>query len=93
MYTEWSNGAHTCVDFGLPAPLSGDCYVAMSQQGWDKGKCGKKLLIEYKGKVFRAQMSDKCMGCKPNDLDLSESAFKRLTGESTGRFPVKWKWE
>ena len=94
VYTEWNNGKHTCVDHGLPAPLSGNCYAAMASSAWTKDKCGKSILIEYQGKVARIKMSDKCEGCKPNDLDLTVPAFKALTGgQDTGRFKMKWKWE
>lgn len=94
VYTEWNNGKHTCVDYGLPAPLSGNCYAAMASGSWSKDKCGKSVLIEYQGKVARIKISDKCEGCKPNDLDLTVPAFKALTGgQDTGRFKMKWKWE
>ena len=94
VYTEWNNGKHTCVDHGLPAPLQGSCYAAMASSAWTKEQCGKTMLVEYQGKVVRVKMSDKCDGCKPNDLDLSVPAFKAITGGlDTGRLKFKWMWE
>ena len=93
VYTEWNNGKHTCVDYGLPAPLKGSCYAAMSSQSWTKDKCGKSVLVEYNGKVVRIKISDKCAGCQPNDLDLTPIPFKSLTGTDTGRLKFKWMWE
>ena len=35
---------------------------------------------------------DRCVGCLPNDLDLSPAAFDQLAPESAGRVVGSWSW-
>ena len=98
MYTFWNNGKHTCVDYGVKISSSdGKCYVAISskQIGAGKEKCGKKVQIEYNGKVLEAIVSDICGDCPDNNIDLSQPAYAALTGDSSsagGRKKANWKF-
>ncbi|KAI9755049.1 MAG: hypothetical protein M4579_004453 [Chaenotheca gracillima] len=35
---------------------------------------------------------DRCVGCQPNDLDVSPGAFKKLANPDDGRVDVTWAW-
>lgn len=53
--------------------------------------CGKSITIYANGKSVTATVRDKCMGCKTNDLDVSEKVYKELWGGlGSGRRPVSW---
>ena len=95
LYKFWNNGQHKCVDFGVPNPLKGVCYAAISKLNWKKELCGKSILVEHAGKVVRATISDECGSddCELNHVDLSEDCFKGLADESVGTFQGKWKIE
>ena len=43
-----------------------------------------------KGKHVDVTVVDLCPGCGPNDIDLSEGAFKKLASLGTGRIQVTW---
>ena len=95
LYTFWNNGKHKCVDHGVPNPLKGVCYAAISHLNWKKEMCGKNILVEHNGKVVRAIISDECgsADCELNHVDLSDACFKSLADESVGTFTGKWKME
>jgi hypothetical protein len=98
MYTFWNNGKHTCVDYGVKiATNDGKCYVAIpaSKIGAKKEQCGKKIQIEYNGKVLEAIVSDICGDCPDNNIDLSQPAYAALTGDNSsagGRKKCNWKF-
>lgn len=55
--------------------------------------CGKKVAIYYGGKTYYATVQDKCMGCKPNDIDMTSGLFKKVCGDSVdgrGKGLAKW---
>lgn len=59
----------------------GDRTVALSAQKWDGGShCGEKVTITCRGKTEQFTIVDECMGCPPNQLDLSEGGFKYFSG-------------
>lgn len=93
LYSEWNNGRHTCVDDPNMKSLSGNCFVAIGASVFGMGKCGQSILAKIGGKLFRFKVSDKCMGCKPGDLDLTSDAFTAITGQTTGRYLFSWAWE
>lgn len=47
--------------------------------------CGKTVTITYNGITKTATVVDKCMGCKPTDLDASRHLFGELADFSAGR--------
>lgn len=57
--------------------------------------CGKKIIVKYKGKQLKAKISDTCMGCPADHVDLSRGAFAKLTNGNfdLGKLPIEWKFE
>lgn len=35
---------------------------------------------------------DRCTGCQPRDLDITEKTFARLAEVEQGRVDVEWSW-
>lgn len=63
---------------------------AMNDEEYKSSYCGKCLEVTGpKGKVT-VRMLDKCPGCGPGDLDLSETAFSKIADMSAGRVNVTW---
>lgn len=54
--------------------------------------CGKTITASYQGKSIKATITDRCTGCKGNDLDFTPAAFQALIGPlSLGRVDgVSW---
>jgi outer membrane biosynthesis protein TonB len=56
--------------------------------------CGKMATVTYKGKSITVEIQDKCMDCKPGDIDITRAAWQELTGGLGGaagdRVPVSW---
>ncbi|EDQ99406.1 riboflavine-aldehyde-forming enzyme, partial [Laccaria bicolor S238N-H82] len=80
---------------GLSAGLTNRPDMAFSNPGPPLGignHCFNSIGVHYKGKYVQATVVDKCMGCGPNDIDLSPSAFSVLAPESKGRIPVTWNY-
>ena len=60
--------------------------------------CGKKI----RAKRFDASVNgyrsvdvtvvDRCVGCQPNDLDVTTSVFDQMADEALGRVDVTWAW-
>lgn len=102
-------GDATYYDVGLGAcgewNVSSDPIVAVSHTlfdtypGYDGANpnnnpiCGKKLTATYKGKSVTVTVRDRCVGCAPDDIDLSISAFEKLAPKAVGRMhDVKWSF-
>ncbi|KAK7033919.1 hypothetical protein VNI00_012543 [Paramarasmius palmivorus] len=76
---------------GAPSKNS-DLVVALPQGQYANGsKCWKHLNVHYKNKVVDVTVVDLCPGCGPNDIDLSEGAFRKLAGLDVGRIKVTWE--
>ncbi|KAF6845196.1 allergen asp f7 [Colletotrichum musicola] len=55
--------------------------------------CGKKIKITVGGKSTTATVRDKCMGCAPNNIDVSEKCFLELFSDlGVGRDTVQWSF-
>ncbi|KAB8073118.1 hypothetical protein BDV29DRAFT_157920 [Aspergillus leporis] len=53
--------------------------------------CGKTVTITYNGITKTGTVVDKCMGCKPTDVDLSRHFFGQLADMGAGRlYGVSW---
>nr|GAT43386.1 predicted protein [Mycena chlorophos] len=83
---------------------SSDLIVAVSKNMYDSYPgatanpntnpiCGKKLKASYKGKSVSLTVVDRCPGCSPDDLDMTETAFGLLAPPPEGRIKVEWSWE
>ncbi|WPG99978.1 Hypothetical protein R9X50_00280200 [Acrodontium crateriforme] len=81
-----------------------DYIVAISEQApfTYNAHCGQTVTITNmgggdnnygNGKTITATVADTCPECDPNHLDLSEGAFKALTGgqlDPPGEFNIRW---
>jgi len=55
--------------------------------------CGRKIKATYKGKTVTVAVTDRCVGCKINDLDFAPSAFDQLASQDLGRLQgLTWVW-
>lgn len=61
--------------------------------------CGKKIRVERDfteigagNRSVDVTVVDRCVGCKPNDLDLSPTVFDMLALQSEGRVVGSWAW-
>ncbi|KAG8631719.1 hypothetical protein KVT40_000859 [Elsinoe batatas] len=60
--------------------------------------CGRKLRASRLNEQTGSQRSvdltvvDRCVGCKPTDIDVTISAFTKMAAEELGRVTVTWAW-
>ena len=38
------------------------------------------------------EVVDRCTGCQPRDLDITEKTFAKLASVEQGRVDVEWSW-
>ncbi|KAG6015873.1 hypothetical protein E4U43_004651 [Claviceps pusilla] len=68
-------------------------HLLMGSQSNGNPMCGKTVTIHGNGKSTSAVVRDKCMGCKMEDLDVSEKVYKELYGSlDSGRMPITWSF-
>lgn len=66
-------------------------HEVMGSQSNDNPLCGKTVTIYGGGRIATAIVRDKCMGCRANDIDVSEKVYKQLYGGlSSGRISISW---
>ena len=64
----------------------------------DNPLCGLKIRAQRFNQQVGAMRSvdltvvDRCIGCKPVDLDVSRGAFEQLADMDLGRVKVTWAW-
>lgn len=90
--TYYEAGMGAC---GFPSDGSKEDVVAlphglMGTQSNGNPFCGRKVTITLNGKSIVAEVVDKCMGCEPEDLDLSNHAFEQLADFDVGRTTATW---
>lgn len=59
--------------------------------------CGKKIRAQHttasgQTRTIDLTVVDRCVGCKPNDLDTTEPTFGQLAPDGNGRTSVTWAW-
>lgn len=53
--------------------------------------CGRTAAIVYQGKTIHGTLTDKCMGCGLESIDLSQHLFDQLFVESVGNYhDIEW---
>lgn len=53
--------------------------------------CGKTITVHGKsGASVDVKIVDTCPGCADGDVDMSETAFKKLAPLNDGRIPISW---
>lgn len=68
-------------------------HLLMGTQSNGNPMCGKTITIYGNGKSTTALVHDKCMGCKLEDIDVSEKVYKELFGSlDSGRVSVSWSF-
>ncbi|OAA33410.1 Barwin-related endoglucanase [Moelleriella libera RCEF 2490] len=68
-------------------------HLMMGTQSNGNPMCGKTISITGNGKTVQATVRDKCMGCKQEDIDVSEKVYKELWGDlGSGRKPITWSF-
>ncbi|ESK91981.1 non-catalytic module family expn protein [Moniliophthora roreri MCA 2997] len=69
-----------------------DIVVALPVEHYNNGEnCWKHIGVWYDGNYVDAAIVDSCPTCGPNDIDLSEGAFRHLADLETGRMRVSWE--
>lgn len=72
-------------------------HLLMGTQSNGNPMCGQTITITNTntGKSAKAVVKDKCMGCEPEDIDVSKKVYKELFGGSlqSGRMPAKWSFD
>jgi len=92
-----SNAKFTYYNAGLGAcgqtNTDSDYIVAMSPVHWvDRNPCGEVITISYNGKSAQATVVDKCMGCTPEELDLTPALFQHFSSLDPGKIFGDWVW-
>ncbi|KAJ9627558.1 hypothetical protein H2204_009597 [Knufia peltigerae] len=54
--------------------------------------CGKKIRARRDNKSVDLTVVDRCVGCKPTDLDVTIDTFAILADVDLGRVNVEWNW-
>lgn len=55
--------------------------------------CNKKIRAKIGDKSADLTVVDRCVGCQPDDLDVTRTVFTDLTGDlDLGRVTVSWSW-
>ncbi|KAL1956167.1 hypothetical protein VTO42DRAFT_7602 [Malbranchea cinnamomea] len=74
--------------------VSKDLYDAasVSANPNDNPLCGLRLRLKREGKSVDVTVVDRCVGCKPTDIDVSRGVFERLAMLDQGRVLVEWAW-
>ncbi|KAK9780374.1 putative RlpA-like protein double-psi beta-barrel domain-containing protein [Seiridium cardinale] len=56
--------------------------------------CHKKIRIKHEGKEVEAEVTDRCDGCRYNDIDGTQAVFNELVGGlGAGNVTVSWSFE
>ena len=101
-------GDLTYYDPGLGAcgvtSANGDKIVAVSHIIFDAVQtgsnpnanplCGKKVRVKRLGGDTTVDLTvvDRCTGCQPDDLDMTEDTFSTLAAVALGRVKGEWSW-
>ncbi|KAJ5331245.1 hypothetical protein N7476_001028 [Penicillium atrosanguineum] len=58
----------------------------------DNPLCGMKIRLRRNGKSVDVKVVDRCVGCKVDDLDVTESVFEKVAEIAQGRVTMEWAW-
>lgn len=80
---------------GLSASAPWDTlYAAVNRADW-MGSLGCDACLQVwddDGDSVTVRLVDRCPGCKPDEIDLSKPAFRRLSHPRNGRASVSWRF-
>jgi hypothetical protein len=54
--------------------------------------CGKMIRARRSTGSVDLKVVDRCTGCQPRDLDITEKVFAKLANVDEGRVEVEWSW-
>jgi hypothetical protein len=54
--------------------------------------CGKMIRARRSTGSVDLKVVDRCTGCEPRDLDITEKVFAKLANVDEGRVDVEWSW-
>lgn len=54
--------------------------------------CGKMIRARRSTGSVDLKVVDRCTGCQPRDLDITEKTFAKLANVDQGRVDVEWSW-
>lgn len=54
--------------------------------------CGKMIRGRTRAGSVDLKVVDRCTGCEPRDLDITEKTFAKLANVDQGRVEVEWSW-
>ena len=54
--------------------------------------CGKTIRARRTAGSVDLKVVDRCTGCKPRDLDVTEKTFAKIASVDRGRVDVEWSW-
>jgi hypothetical protein len=54
--------------------------------------CGKMIRARTSAGSVDLKVVDRCTGCEPRDLDITEKTFAKLANVDQGRVEVEWSW-
>ncbi|POR34660.1 Allergen Asp f 7 [Tolypocladium paradoxum] len=80
-------------DKGLTENIVAIAVGRMGDKSNGNELCNQTITIHANGKSTTAKVRDKCMGCKPQDIDVSRKVYLDLWGGyDTGRMPCTWEF-
>ncbi|KAM0277204.1 hypothetical protein ACHAQH_005987 [Verticillium albo-atrum] len=67
-------------------------HEKMGEQSNGNPLCNRRVRLSAKGRAVEGTVRDKCMGCRIEDIDVSEDLFMALYDDlGVGRGPVTWE--
>lgn len=66
--------------------------AAINDEQYSAANCGRCASVTGPNGKVVVVVADKCPGCGPGDLDLSEEAFVKIANKSAGRVKITWRF-
>lgn len=66
--------------------------VSTSSNPNENPLCGKRIRARRSTGTVDLEVVDRCTGCQPRDLDITEKVFAKLAKVDEGRVDVEWSW-
>ena len=82
-----ADGTGAC---GFKATPNNLLVAAMNGSQYKKSLCGQCVLVTGPKGMVKVRIVDLCPGCAMGGLDLSESAFAKISPLSAGRVKITW---
>ncbi|MFD5419174.1 hypothetical protein ACFWJT_14235 [Streptomyces sp. NPDC127069] len=90
--TLYSPGLGACGKVVKESDLAVALDPTMFGPGYPSSKCGRKVVITYKGKSVTATVLDEAPGAGRYGLDLTPGAFKALAPLDKHKIDVTWRF-